>query len=71
MDGPKNRSGRSKVIKDEIGEGHQFGRIMYGQDEVGNFPEAVCLNMLGAVVKGGRVVPKGAIVCIALCFAHL
>lgn len=45
---------------------------MYGhEDEVGNFPEAVYLNMLGAVVKGGRVVPKGAIVCIALCFACL
>lgn len=52
------------MIKDKIEEGRQFGTIMYGrEDEVRNFPEAVYLNMLGAVVEGGRVVPKGAIVC--------
>lgn len=60
------------MIKDKIEEGRQYGTIMYGhEDEVRNFPEAVYLNMLGAVVEGGRVVPKGAIVCIALCFARL
>lgn len=37
----------------------------------GGFPEAIRLNKLDGIVEGGRVVPKGAIVCIALCFARL